>query len=172
MQSAIVVGEPVPILYVKMDGTGVPVLKKETLHRKGKQDGQPAHTREVKLGCVFTQTHWDQEGYAIRDPDTTTYVGRLRPRRTLESDCTWRPGNAARVARRRRWCWATEPSGSGTWPSNISPGRFRLSICFTLRYTSGTWLASCIPRRAQNRVVRAGTCKNGGVRSQFLLRRA
>jgi len=73
----IVVGEPVPILYVEMDGTGVPVVKKETLGRKGKQDGQPAHTREVKLGCVFTQTRWDKEGYAIRDPDSTTYVGAI-----------------------------------------------------------------------------------------------
>jgi hypothetical protein len=73
----IVVGESVPILYVEMDGTGVPVVKKETLGRKGKQDGLPAHTREVKLGCVFTQTHWDEDGYAIRDPDTTTYVGAI-----------------------------------------------------------------------------------------------
>jgi hypothetical protein len=72
-----VVGQPVPILYVQMDGTGVPVVKKETLGRKGKTDGQPAHTREVKLGCVFTQTTWDQEGYAIRDPDSTTYTGAI-----------------------------------------------------------------------------------------------
>ena len=71
----VVVGEPIPILYVQMDGTGVPVVKKETEGRKGKTDGQPAHTREVKLGCVFTQTTWDQEGYAIRDPDSTTYTG-------------------------------------------------------------------------------------------------
>ena len=73
----IVVGEPVPILYVQMDGTGVPVVKKETLGRQGKTDGQPAHTREVKLGCVFTQTGWDQEGYPIRDPDYTTYTGAI-----------------------------------------------------------------------------------------------
>jgi hypothetical protein len=73
----IVVGEPVPILYVQMDGTGVPVVKKETLGRQGKTDGQPAHTREVKLGCVFTQTGWDQEGYPIRDPDSTTYTGAI-----------------------------------------------------------------------------------------------
>jgi hypothetical protein len=53
------VGEPIPILYVQMDGTGVPVVKKETLGRQGKVEGQPAHTREVKLGCVFTQTTWD-----------------------------------------------------------------------------------------------------------------
>jgi hypothetical protein len=73
----VVLGEPVPILYVEMDGTGVPVVKKETVGRQGKNEGEPAHTREVKLGCVFTQTRWDEEGYAIRDPDTTTYVGAI-----------------------------------------------------------------------------------------------
>ena len=73
----VVVGEPIPILYVQMDGTGVPVVKKETEGRKGKTDGQPAHTREVKLGCVFTQTGWDEEGFPIRDPDSTTYVAAI-----------------------------------------------------------------------------------------------
>ena len=73
----IVVGQPVPILYIQMDGTGVPVVKKEMEGRKGKRDGQPAHTREAKLGCVFTQTKWDQEGYPIRDPDSTTYTGAI-----------------------------------------------------------------------------------------------
>ena len=73
----VILGEPVPVLYAEMDGTGVPVVKKETLDRKGKQEGEPAHTREVKLGCVFTQTRWDEEGYALRDPDTTTYVGAI-----------------------------------------------------------------------------------------------
>jgi hypothetical protein len=73
----VIAGESIPILYVQMDGTGVPVVKKETEGRKGKTDGQPAHTREVKLGCVFTQTAWDAEGYAIRDPDSTTYTGAI-----------------------------------------------------------------------------------------------
>ena len=73
----IVVGQPVPILYVQMDGTGVPVVKKETEGRKGKTEGQPAHTREAKLGCVFTQTSWDKKGYPIRDPDSTTYAGAI-----------------------------------------------------------------------------------------------
>ena len=73
----IVVGQPVPILYVHMDGTGVPVVKKETEGRKGKTEGQPAHTREAKLGCVFTQTSWDKKGYPIRDPDSTTYAGAI-----------------------------------------------------------------------------------------------
>jgi hypothetical protein len=73
----VILGEPVPILYIQMDGTGVPVVKKETAGRKGKLDGLPAHTREAKLGCVFTQTKWDPEGYAIRDPHSTTYTGAI-----------------------------------------------------------------------------------------------
>jgi hypothetical protein len=73
----IVLGKPVPILYVQMDGTGVPVVNKETVGRAGKTEGQPAHTREAKLGCVFTQSSWDEEGYPIRDPDSTTYTGAI-----------------------------------------------------------------------------------------------
>ncbi len=73
----VVVGQSIPVLYVQVDGTGVPVVKKETVGRQGKTEGQPAHTREAKLGCTFTQTTWDQEGYALRDPDSTTYVGAI-----------------------------------------------------------------------------------------------
>jgi hypothetical protein len=73
----VIVGEPIPILYIEMDGTGIPVVKKETVGRQGRTEGRPAHTREVKLGCVFTQTTWDEEGYPIRDPDSTTYTGAI-----------------------------------------------------------------------------------------------
>jgi len=69
----VIVGKPIPILYVQMDGTGVPVTKTE--RTESKVEGQPARTREVKLGCVFTQTTYDQDGFAIRDPDSTTYTG-------------------------------------------------------------------------------------------------
>jgi hypothetical protein len=72
----IVMGKPIPILYVEMDATGIPVVKKETVGRQGK-DGRPARHRDVKLGCVFTQTTWDPDGYAIRDPDSTTYVAAI-----------------------------------------------------------------------------------------------
>jgi len=74
----VIVGEPIPILYIQMDGTGVPVVKKETEGRMGKVEGQPAHTREAKLGCVFTQAKWDEDGYAIRDQDSTTYTGAIK----------------------------------------------------------------------------------------------
>jgi len=53
----IVLGKPIPILYVQMDATGIPVVKKETVGRQGK-DGHPARHRDVKLGCVFTQKTW------------------------------------------------------------------------------------------------------------------
>jgi len=35
---------------------GVPVVKKETVGGEGKLAGRPAHSREVKPGCVFTQS--------------------------------------------------------------------------------------------------------------------
>ena len=73
----IIVGEPVQTMYVQMDGTGVPVVKQETVGRQGKTAGQPAHTREAKLGCVFTQTTSDTEGFPIRDLDSTTYSGAI-----------------------------------------------------------------------------------------------
>jgi len=71
------IGDPIPVIYVELDGTGLPMVRAETEGRPGKIDGQPAHTREVNLGCVFTQTSWDQEGFAIRDPDSTTYTGAI-----------------------------------------------------------------------------------------------
>lgn len=69
----------VPVLYIEMDGTGVPVTKKEREGHVGKNEGQPARTREVKLGCVFTQTKTDEQGRPIRDPDSTSYVAAIEP---------------------------------------------------------------------------------------------
>jgi hypothetical protein len=77
LELPIPIGPRIPILYVEMDGTGIPVVRKESAGRAGKQQGQPAHTREAKLGCVFTQTRVDEEGYPIRDESSTTYVGAI-----------------------------------------------------------------------------------------------
>ena len=79
LELPIVIGKPIPVLYIQLDGTGVPVVKKETVGRLGKIEGQPAHTREAKLGSVFTQTTWDAEGFALRDPASTTYVAAIEP---------------------------------------------------------------------------------------------
>jgi len=69
-------GPPIPVIYVEIDGTGVPVVRKETQGRIGKVEGQPAHTREVKLGCVFTSVGVDQENRPIRD-EASTYTGAM-----------------------------------------------------------------------------------------------
>ncbi len=64
-------------LYVSVDGTGVPVIKLETAGRRGKSVTGEAHTREAKLGCVFTQTVVDEKGRPVRDQAATTYVGAI-----------------------------------------------------------------------------------------------
>lgn len=69
--------EPGPKFYISFDGTGVPVRKSELVGRRGKQADGSARTREVKLGCVFTQLGLDKEGRPQRDPDSTTYVGAI-----------------------------------------------------------------------------------------------
>ncbi len=68
---------PVPLLYLALDGTGVPMVSRETEGRKGKDSTGKAKTREAKLGCVFTQTKVDEEGYPVRDAESTTYVGAI-----------------------------------------------------------------------------------------------
>jgi len=72
-----VCAQSAPALYIEMDGTGVPVVAAETEGRAGKVEGQPARTREVKLGCLFTQTTTDQHGRPVRDPDSTTYAAAI-----------------------------------------------------------------------------------------------
>ncbi len=64
-------------LYIEFDGTGVPMTRSEVAGRKGKQKDGSAKTREAKLGCVFTQTDFDEEGRPIRDPASTSFVGAI-----------------------------------------------------------------------------------------------
>jgi hypothetical protein len=64
----------IPIMYVAVDGTGVPMVPEELAGRPGKQPDGSAKTREVKLGCVFTQTTTDEEGLPLRDYQSTSYL--------------------------------------------------------------------------------------------------
>jgi hypothetical protein len=72
-----VIGPAVPVLYIEMDGTQVPTVRAELAGRAGRVEGQPARTREVKLGCVFTQTTIDEQGRPVRDEASTTYTGAI-----------------------------------------------------------------------------------------------
>ena len=67
-----------PILYVSADGTGVPMRRKELAGRKGKQPDGTAKTRQVYLGCVFTQHRTDEKGHPVRDYESTTYVSSFK----------------------------------------------------------------------------------------------
>ena len=67
--------EPVPdMLYVEVDGTGVPVRRSETEGRKGKADDGSARTREIKLARLFTVSALDEGGYPVMDPGSSSYV--------------------------------------------------------------------------------------------------
>jgi hypothetical protein len=90
----------IPKMYVLMDGVQVPVVAAETEGRTGRIEGQRARTRECKLGCVFTQTTVDEEGWPIRDADSTTYVGAIE----IAEEFGFR---IYTEAWRRGWEWAT-----------------------------------------------------------------
>ena len=61
LELPVAVGEPIQKIYVQMDGTGLPMVAKETEGRSGKGADGRAHTREAKLACVFTQTTTDDQ---------------------------------------------------------------------------------------------------------------
>ena len=67
-----------PILYVSADGTGVPMVAEELKGRRGKQADGTAKTRQVYLGCVFTQHRTDEQGHPVRDYESTTYVSSFK----------------------------------------------------------------------------------------------
>jgi hypothetical protein len=66
-------------LYAAIDGTGVPVTAKETAGRDGKGADGRARTREVKLGVFFTQDKLDDQGYPVRDRDSSSYIATFEP---------------------------------------------------------------------------------------------
>jgi hypothetical protein len=66
--------EAIPVFYVEVDGTGVPMVAGELAGRPGKQEDGSSKTREVKLGAIFTQTKTDAQGRPVRDHASTTYA--------------------------------------------------------------------------------------------------
>jgi len=66
-------------LYGIIDGTGVPMTAKETAGRDGKGEDGRARTREVKLAVFFTQDKLDDDGYPVRDRDSSSYIATFEP---------------------------------------------------------------------------------------------
>lgn len=71
------------LCYVVMDGTGAPMLPRECAGRAGK-DGGRAGTREVKIGCLFTQSSRDLvTGDPVQDPGSVSYISTFAPAATF-----------------------------------------------------------------------------------------
>ncbi|HEY2306697.1 MAG TPA: hypothetical protein VGI05_12525 [Streptosporangiaceae bacterium] len=71
---------PVPdMLYIVVDGTGVPMVAAETEGREGKGEDGKARTREVKLCCCFAQTSPGEDGRPVRDPASSSYLATFTP---------------------------------------------------------------------------------------------
>jgi hypothetical protein len=66
---------PLPdMLYVEVDGTGVPARASETEGRAGKGEDGKAGTREVKLARLFTVSRLDADGRPTMDDGSSTYA--------------------------------------------------------------------------------------------------
>jgi hypothetical protein len=66
---------PLPdMLYVEVDGTGVPVRASQAEGRAGKSEDGTAGTREVKLARLFTVSRRDADGRPVMDPGSSTYA--------------------------------------------------------------------------------------------------
>ena len=66
---------PVPdMLYIEVDGTGVPVRRSETAGRPGKGEDGSARTREIKLARLFTVSALDDDSKPVTDPGSSSYV--------------------------------------------------------------------------------------------------
>ncbi len=158
-----ILGQAVPVLYIEMDGTGVPVVKAETEGRAGKMDGQPAHTREAKLGCCFTQTTTDQEGYAVRDEASTTYVGAIETAEEFGKRIYveawqrgWSHSRKGNFADGAIWIWNSPISISLRHPNrrSLSCSRASLgrsSITLSLRCQSAEAMGQAGPENARQR---------------------
>ena len=66
------------ILYGSADSTGIPMVPEELEGRRGKQAEGKAKTRQMYLGCLFTQHRVDEKGHPVRDFESTTYVSTMQ----------------------------------------------------------------------------------------------
>ncbi len=78
---------PLPkVLYLGVDGTGIPMRAAELLGRSGKQPDGSAKTREVKLCTVWSADSRDADNRPVRDPGSVTYTAAIESAATLDTD--------------------------------------------------------------------------------------
>ena len=75
-----------PTMYLGIDGTGVPIRRRELAGRKGKQADGSARTREAKLIVIWTAERRDGEGRAVCDAGSTTYSAAIDSAAVRDTD--------------------------------------------------------------------------------------
>jgi hypothetical protein len=74
-----------PILYMGIDGTGVPMRAEELKGRRGKQSDGSAKTREVKLCTVWSAQARDAQHRPMRDAGSVSYTAAIESAATLDT---------------------------------------------------------------------------------------
>jgi hypothetical protein len=111
-------------MYIEYDGTGIPMTNNELTGRIGKQSDGSAKTREAKVGCIFTQSNFDDNGDPVRDKKSTSYVGAIEP----ASSFGWRIYTEA-LRRRIETFYRTVVIGDGAkWVWGLAESHFPNAI--------------------------------------------
>lgn len=115
---------PIKNFTIAMDGTGVPMVTKETQDRSGKGEDGIAKTREAKLGVMFEMSGIDKEGNPIRDKDSTVYTGGIETCEEfgdrLHAEAIWRGLSRAKTV---------SVLGDGAvWIWNIAEDKFPMAV--------------------------------------------
>ena len=116
-----------PTLYLGMDGTGVPVRKKELVDRPGKQPDGSSKTREVKLVTIWSAEGRDKEGTPVRDAGSITYSAAIESAAHKDTDAT--PSEFAARVEREATRRGFERRRAAMGHLDLEPHRRALSRC-------------------------------------------
>jgi hypothetical protein len=80
-----------PVMYLGLDGTGLPMRAAELAGRAGKQPDGSARTREAKLATTWTAQGRDAQGIPVRDPGSVSYSAAIESAATHDTDASLSP---------------------------------------------------------------------------------
>jgi hypothetical protein len=132
--------DPLPsILYMGLDGTGVPMCASQLAGRHGKQEDGSAKTREAKLVVVWSAEGRDEEGVPVRDKGSVSYSAAIESAasRDTDKDLSLFAQRVEREAARRRFHQASQRAilGDGApWIWNIATEQFPDAIQIVDRF--------------------------------------
>ncbi len=137
----------IPLIYVEMDGTGIPVVKSETEDRIGKIEGESARSSWA-VYLRKPQRTIKADRFAMMTPPHTR--GQSRQRLSSVGGPMLKRFVAVGTAPERKWSSPMAPPGFGISSPNTFRARFRLSISAMPVSTCGILAGSFSPRIAFN----------------------